>query len=117
MSTISSRNDTIQNSTKEVPCKGDKSLKGVVKNLGKKKTASVLPALWKSNWKCIVVSGVLKLFQNLFTFVSPIILSLLISHLETATTTESWKGYLYVVILFVTVTLQTFSSNYHIHLT
>ncbi|XP_059352167.1 multidrug resistance-associated protein 1-like isoform X3 [Daphnia carinata] len=71
-----------------------------------KKIVSVLPALCKTFAPEFLLGSLLKLMQDLLAFVSPQILSLLIGFVED-TSQESWKGYLYAVILTLTAMLQT----------
>lgn len=91
-----------------------------------KKIVSVLPALCKTFAPEFLLGSLLKLMQDLLAFVSPqilrfshfyssafsfaititFVLSLLIGFVED-TTQESWKGYLYAIILTLTAMLQT----------
>uniref|UniRef100_A0A0P4Y794 ABC-type glutathione-S-conjugate transporter n=1 Tax=Daphnia magna TaxID=35525 RepID=A0A0P4Y794_9CRUS len=71
-----------------------------------KKIVSVLPALCKTFAPEFLLGSLLKLMQDLLAFVSPQILSLLIGFVEDLTQ-ESWKGYLYAIILTLTAMLQT----------
>uniref|UniRef100_A0A0P4ZLR4 ABC-type glutathione-S-conjugate transporter n=1 Tax=Daphnia magna TaxID=35525 RepID=A0A0P4ZLR4_9CRUS len=71
-----------------------------------KKIVSVLPALCKTFAPEFLLGSLLKLMQDLLAFVSPQILSLLIGFVEDPTQ-ESWKGYLYAIILTLTAMLQT----------
>lgn len=92
---------------------------------------SVLPALCRTFAPQFIMGALLKLVQDLLAFVSPQILrynavfirltfaltqkfdtSLLISFVEDPTV-ESWKGYLYAIVLTVTAVVQTlFLSQY-----
>ncbi|KAI2474232.1 hypothetical protein C4B38_000299, partial [Diabrotica virgifera virgifera] len=74
-------------------------------NNKKKKQASILPALFKCFGPIYFFGALLKLIQDLLTFVSPQILGFLISY--TRFNQEMWKGYLYAVLLFITATIQT----------
>ncbi|XP_044271383.1 multidrug resistance-associated protein 1 isoform X2 [Tribolium madens] len=70
-----------------------------------KKQASILPALIKAFGPTFVFGALLKLIQDLLTFVSPHILDLLIQFVKN--NEEQWKGFLYAGALFVTATIQT----------
>ncbi|XP_063922509.1 multidrug resistance-associated protein 1 isoform X6 [Zophobas morio] len=71
----------------------------------KKKQASILPALVKAFGPTFVFGALLKLIQDLLTFVSPQILNLLIQFVKNSE--EQWKGFFYAGLLFVTATIQT----------
>nr|XP_008197328.1 PREDICTED: multidrug resistance-associated protein 1 isoform X6 [Tribolium castaneum] len=70
-----------------------------------KKQASILPALVKAFGPTFIFGALLKLIQDLLTFVSPHILNLLIQFVKN--NEEQWKGFLYAGALFVTATIQT----------
>ncbi|XP_074036470.1 multidrug resistance-associated protein 1-like [Leptinotarsa decemlineata] len=70
-----------------------------------KKRASILPALFKCFGTMYMFGTFLKLIQDLLTFVSPQILGFLISYVKDGQ--ETWKGYFYAGLLFLTATLQT----------
>ncbi|XP_049823779.1 multidrug resistance-associated protein 1 isoform X4 [Aethina tumida] len=74
-------------------------------NSSKKKPASILPALVESFGPTFFFGASLKLVQDLLTFVSPIILGLLITFVKEQQ--ETWKGYMYAVLLLATATVQT----------
>ncbi|XP_074036465.1 multidrug-Resistance like Protein 1 isoform X3 [Leptinotarsa decemlineata] len=71
----------------------------------KKKRASILPALVKCFGTMYMFGALLKLIQDLLTFVSPQILGFLISYVKDGQ--ETWKGYFYAGLLFITATIQT----------
>ncbi|CAG7819398.1 unnamed protein product, partial [Allacma fusca] len=85
---------------------------GTLKKEVRKKTASIFLPILKINSKTIVTSGILKLVQILITFVSPLMLSLLIAEFRRANTKESWKCYLYMGCIFVTATVQTIFGEF-----
>ncbi|XP_044754614.1 multidrug resistance-associated protein 1 isoform X1 [Coccinella septempunctata] len=70
-----------------------------------KKEASILPVLVKSFGSTFFFGAFLKLIQDLLSFVSPQILSLLINFAKNKE--EPWKGFLYTGLLFLTATIQT----------
>ncbi|XP_072401345.1 multidrug resistance-associated protein 1 isoform X11 [Diabrotica undecimpunctata] len=74
-------------------------------NNKKKKQASILPPLLKCFGPIYFFGALLKLIQDLLTFVSPQILGFLISY--TRFNQEMWKGYFYAILLFITATIQT----------
>nr|XP_008197323.1 PREDICTED: multidrug resistance-associated protein 1 isoform X3 [Tribolium castaneum] len=74
-------------------------------NSSTKKQASILPALVKAFGPTFIFGALLKLIQDLLTFVSPHILNLLIQFVKN--NEEQWKGFLYAGALFVTATIQT----------
>ncbi|CAH1105174.1 unnamed protein product [Psylliodes chrysocephalus] len=77
----------------------------------KKKEASVLLPLVKCFGSVFLFGALLKLFQDLLTFVSPQILGLLISYVKHDE--PLWKGYFYAILLLVTAMVQTlFLSQY-----
>ncbi|KAI7815048.1 ABC subfamily C member [Rhyzopertha dominica] len=71
----------------------------------KKKPASILPALVQAFGPMFLFGALLKLVQDVLTFVSPQILKLLIVFVENRE--SQWKGYLYAIALFVTALIQT----------
>ncbi|XP_074036471.1 multidrug resistance-associated protein 1-like [Leptinotarsa decemlineata] len=71
----------------------------------KKKRASIIPALIKSFGTMYIFGALMKLTQDLLTFVSPQILGFLISYVNGGQ--ETWKGYFYAGLLFITATIQT----------
>ncbi|XP_033224446.1 multidrug resistance-associated protein 1 isoform X4 [Belonocnema kinseyi] len=73
----------------------------------KKKTASILPPLCKAFGPTFLFGALLKLIQDIMTFVSPMILELLIKFVNPKTHEQMWKGYMYAVILLITAVLQT----------
>ncbi|KAJ8982896.1 hypothetical protein NQ317_004326 [Molorchus minor] len=74
-------------------------------NNKKKKEASVLPALLKSFGPMFIFGAILKLLQDVLTFVSPQILGFLITFVKDKQ--FEWKGYFYAGLLFGTATIQT----------
>ncbi|KAF5296657.1 hypothetical protein FQR65_LT10197 [Abscondita terminalis] len=78
-----------------------------------KKQASILPALCKTVGPTFIFGAVLKLMQDILTFVSPQILNLLIDFVEKGE--EQWKGFLYVGLLFVTASVQTLILAQYFH--
>lgn len=71
-----------------------------------KKIASILPALCKAFGPTFLFGALLKLVQDLLTFVSPQLLSWLINFIGD-TEAEDWKGIMYAVLLFVVASIQT----------
>lgn len=71
----------------------------------KKSQASILPALCKAFGSTFLFGSLLKLVQDLLTFVQPQLLKALISFVETKD--DLWKGYLYAVLMFATASVQT----------
>ncbi|XP_018907576.2 multidrug resistance-associated protein 1 isoform X5 [Bemisia tabaci] len=79
---------------------------------GKEGKASILPALCKAFGPTFVFGSLLKLMQDLLTFISPELLKLLINFIQTESEL-TWRGYLYAFGLFFTATIQTiFLSQY-----
>ncbi|XP_049823783.1 multidrug resistance-associated protein 1 isoform X8 [Aethina tumida] len=74
-------------------------------NSNKKKQASIVPALIASFGPTFLFGAVLNVIQDLMTFVSPMILGLLITFVKEKQ--EDWKGYTYAVLLLATATVQT----------
>ncbi|XP_065205458.1 multidrug resistance-associated protein 1-like [Planococcus citri] len=74
----------------------------------KNKDASVVPALCRT-FGCTFIKGtLLKIFLDVFVFVNPQILSLLIDFVGSEE--PMWKGYLYVASLFLAAVIQTLLS-------
>lgn len=90
----------------------------------KKRIASILPAIWKVVGPTFLFGAVLKLIQDLLTFVSPQLLRVLISFvdrsaikpLQNRNGTETiayveqdplWHGILYAILLFAMASLRT----------
>ncbi|XP_015591556.1 multidrug resistance-associated protein 1 isoform X6 [Cephus cinctus] len=71
----------------------------------KKKVASILLPLCKAFGPTFIFGVLLKLSQDVMTFLSPQILKLLINFVSA--NEPMWKGYLYAVLLFLTATIQT----------
>uniref|UniRef100_A0A1B0CDW9 ABC transmembrane type-1 domain-containing protein n=2 Tax=Lutzomyia longipalpis TaxID=7200 RepID=A0A1B0CDW9_LUTLO len=75
-----------------------------------RKTASILPAIVKAFGPTFLFGAMLKLFQDILTFVSPQVLRLLINFVGTSgdeNPEEDWKGIFYAVLLFVVASTQT----------
>ncbi|KAG7197439.1 hypothetical protein KM043_013293 [Ampulex compressa] len=79
----------------------------------KKKMSSILPALCKAFGATFLFGALLKLIQDVMTFISPQILKLLISFVEGDE--PMWKGYFYAVLLVITATLQTLVLSQYFH--
>jgi ATP-binding cassette subfamily C (CFTR/MRP) protein 1 len=77
----------------------------IVNSSSSKKQASILLALIKAFGPTFVFGAVLKLVQDLLTFVSPQILNLLIEFVKNKE--DQWKGFFYAGLLFATATIQT----------
>ncbi|XP_018568571.1 multidrug resistance-associated protein 1 isoform X2 [Anoplophora glabripennis] len=74
-------------------------------NSKKKKEASVLPALVKSFGPTFAFGALLKLMQDILTFVSPQILGYIITYVRKGQ--YEWRGYFFTALLFITATIQT----------
>ncbi|XP_031350249.1 multidrug resistance-associated protein 1 isoform X4 [Photinus pyralis] len=79
----------------------------------KAKQASVLPALIKTIGPTFLFGAILKLIQDILTFVSPQILNLLIAFVEGGE--PQWRGFLYVGLLFLTACVQTLVLAQYFH--
>ncbi|XP_077285786.1 multidrug-Resistance like Protein 1 isoform X3 [Arctopsyche grandis] len=82
-------------------------------NTKAKKQASILPALCKAFGPTFAFGSFLKFTQDVMTFISPQILSLLISFVENGE--HMWKGFLYAVLLFGTAVIQTLVLSQYFH--
>lgn len=71
-----------------------------------KKIASILPALCKAFGPTFLFGAMLKLAQDVLTFMSPQILKWLIGFIADPEA-EDWKGIFYAVLLFLVASLQT----------
>ncbi|GAV03421.1 hypothetical protein RvY_13847 [Ramazzottius varieornatus] len=67
---------------------------------------SLTKALFKTFWSPLVMGALLKLANDMFVFVSPQILRLLIGFVSDHSV-PSWKGYVYAVGLLIVATAQT----------
>ncbi|KAG8222673.1 hypothetical protein J437_LFUL002555 [Ladona fulva] len=73
--------------------------------LKKKKQASVLPAICKAFGPTFMFGSILKLMQDLLTFVNPQLLRALIIFVEGDDSV--WKGYFFAALMFITSVVQT----------
>lgn len=72
------------------------------------KMASILPAICKTFGPTFLFGSILKLTQDIFTFVSPQLLRLIIDYVRDDNEDEpQWRGILYAVALFVVASIQT----------
>ncbi|KAG5674807.1 hypothetical protein PVAND_004755 [Polypedilum vanderplanki] len=78
-----------------------------------KKPSSILPALVKAFGATFLFGSVLKLVNDLLTFVSPQILKLLINFVSEDE--PLWRGYLYAGLLFGVATTQTLFLAQYFH--
>lgn len=74
--------------------------------LADKKIASILPALCKAFGPTFLFGAMLKLAQDVLTFMSPQILKWLIAFIGDKEA-EDWKGIFYAVLLFLVASIQT----------
>uniref|UniRef100_A0A1B6EGY9 ABC-type glutathione-S-conjugate transporter n=1 Tax=Clastoptera arizonana TaxID=38151 RepID=A0A1B6EGY9_9HEMI len=74
-------------------------------NTPTKHQASILPALCKAFGPTFLFGSFLKLMQDLLSFVSPQILSLLIAFIKGKE--SMWRGYLYAIVLLLAASCQT----------
>ncbi|XP_047368141.1 multidrug resistance-associated protein 1 isoform X1 [Vespa velutina] len=79
----------------------------------KKKVSSILPALCKAFGATFLFGAVLKLIQDIMTFISPQLLKLLIRFVSGGE--PLWKGYFYAILLLITATLQTLVLSQYFH--
>ncbi|XP_014222082.1 multidrug resistance-associated protein 1 isoform X9 [Trichogramma pretiosum] len=80
----------------------------------KKKMASVLPPLCKAFGPIFLFGVMLKVVQDVMTFISPQILSLLIDFTSTKDV-PVWKGYFYAILLLLTAVIQTLVLSQYFH--
>ncbi|XP_037025227.1 multidrug resistance-associated protein 1 isoform X2 [Bradysia coprophila] len=81
----------------------------ITRTKGEKK-ASILPAICKAFGPTFLFGSVLKLVQDVLTFVSPQILRLIIQFVDPRPGEEQqefWKGLLYAFLLFIVASVQT----------
>lgn len=76
------------------------------------KQASILPAIAKAFGPTFLFGSVLKLAQDVMTFISPQILRLIIQFVNTSDVPDKepeplWRGIVYAVLLFVVASVQT----------
>ncbi|XP_014250192.1 multidrug resistance-associated protein 1-like [Cimex lectularius] len=77
----------------------------VKKEKAEPKPTSILPCLCKCFGPTFLYGAFLRLVQVLLSFVSPLILKLLIEFVEGDE--PEWKGYLYAAVLLITATIQS----------
>ncbi|XP_077285788.1 multidrug resistance-associated protein 1-like [Arctopsyche grandis] len=70
-----------------------------------KNHASIVPALCKSFGWSFCFAAILKLTVDILVFLSPLLLSKLISYINNEE--HVWKGYLYAILLFLTAAIET----------
>ncbi|OQV17405.1 Multidrug resistance-associated protein 1 [Hypsibius exemplaris] len=76
---------------------------------------SLTLALLKTFWLPLLLGGLLKLMNDLFVFVAPQLLKLLIGFVSD-TRVEAWKGYFYAVLLLGASCAQTIILGQYFHL-
>ncbi|XP_014612657.1 PREDICTED: multidrug resistance-associated protein 1 isoform X5 [Polistes canadensis] len=82
-------------------------------NTSKKKVSSILPPLCKAFGATFIFGAVLKLVQDIMSFISPQLLKLLIRFVSGGE--PLWKGYFYAILLLITATLQTLVLSQYFH--
>ncbi|XP_043498533.1 multidrug resistance-associated protein 1 isoform X7 [Polistes fuscatus] len=82
-------------------------------NTPKKKVSSILPPLCKAFGATFIFGAVLKLVQDIMSFISPQLLKLLIRFVSGGE--PLWKGYFYAILLLITATLQTLVLSQYFH--
>lgn len=82
-------------------------------NAPAKKPSSIVPALIKAFGRTFVFGSILKLVNDLMTFISPQVLRLLINFVSEDE--PMWKGYLYAGLLFGTASVQTLFLAQYFH--
>lgn len=77
------------------------------------KQASILPALCKAFGPTFLFGSLLKLSQDILTFVSPQILRLIIQYVDRSSSNPEplWKGLMYSILMFIVVSVQTIVIN------
>ncbi|CAG7821148.1 unnamed protein product, partial [Allacma fusca] len=83
------------------------------KETTRKRTASIVPSIFKANFCVILFGGVTRLANDSLAFFQPYFLRLLIEHKMSKE--QDWIGYCYAVILFTIAMLQTFILGQHYH--
>ncbi|XP_015175309.1 PREDICTED: multidrug resistance-associated protein 1 isoform X6 [Polistes dominula] len=82
-------------------------------NTPRKKVSSILPPLCKAFGATFIFGAVLKLIQDIMSFISPQLLKLLIRFVSGGE--PLWKGYFYALLLLITATLQTLVLSQYFH--
>ncbi|KAK2583563.1 hypothetical protein KPH14_009513 [Odynerus spinipes] len=82
-------------------------------NAYRKKVSSILPALCKAFGATFLFGAVLKLVQDIMTFISPQLLKLLIRFVSGHE--QLWKGFFYTILLLITAILQTLILSQYFH--
>ena len=88
----------------------------IEKGRKKKPQVSIFPALVKTYGGSFMFGAVLKLCCDLLSMASPQLMKLMINFVESYSDPsrpdeETWKGYFYAVILFLTMTLQSLMTS------
>lgn len=104
--TIAKKNDSLQPISSKATYTKEKASVDEKPKSKEKKIASILPALCKAFGPTFLFGAMLKLAQDLLTFVSPQVLRLLINFIGDDTQ-EDWKGIMYAVLLFIVASIQT----------
>ncbi|XP_065568544.1 multidrug resistance-associated protein 1-like isoform X2 [Artemia franciscana] len=84
-----------------------------IKRAPKKKQISILPTLVKTFGWTFLSGSVLKLVQDMLTFISPQLLSALIDFVESDD--YVWRGYLYAGLMTASAFVQTFFLSQYFH--
>ncbi|XP_055339689.1 multidrug resistance-associated protein 1-like isoform X2 [Paramacrobiotus metropolitanus] len=69
-------------------------------------------ALWKTFWKKIVFTGILRLLDEALVLLMPFLLQLLINFM--AVGDYQWKGYCYAFLILIVCCTQTVLNNYYL---
>lgn len=104
--TIAKRNTNLQPIQAKAEYSRGEKVKFVQPRSSEKKIASILPALCKAFGPTFLFGAMLKLANDVLTFVSPQILKWLIGFIGDPEA-EDWKGIFYSVMLFVVASVQT----------
>ncbi|XP_056148222.1 canalicular multispecific organic anion transporter 1 [Lampris incognitus] len=99
----------------EVGNKGDKKKRKEEKKEEEDYPQSwIIPTIYKTFRGVLIESAVLKLLQDLLSFVGPQVLKMMISFAQDKSV-YTWKGYLYAVLLLVTTVLQSIFLQQYFH--
>eukprot|EP00760_Papus_ankaliazontas_P035929 PhM_4_TR8090/c0_g1_i1/m.51764 len=79
------------------------------------RAASLLRALWRSNTKYLVLSGLCKLVNDITTFGAPVLMQLVIEYLDKDDATWG-EGILLCALMFVINQIQSFMINKYFHI-
>ncbi|XP_054168602.1 multidrug resistance-associated protein 1-like [Oppia nitens] len=78
----------------------------------RKASVGILQTMYRTFWFYFIAGAFFKLINDVLTFISPQLMSILMSYIKNKTE-ETWHGYLYAILLFINTMFQVLSLNYY----